>query len=113
MSRILLLMATRTYRAKAFLDAARRLGVEVVVDSDPAAAAGRVPYPCVLKPVALAASRGVIRANNPGEFVDAFQRIAAMLEADRARQRWLLVESFIPGPEVALEGLLVAGALRV
>jgi len=212
MARVLLLMATRTYRARAFLEAARRLGVSVVVGSerrqalagrvrnttlaldfrrpdravrriaafaaehplaavvgvdddttvlaaqaaavlglvhnsvesvraardkhrtrrllaaaglpsprferlsvadDPAAAAARAPYPCVLKPVALAASRGVIRADDPAEFVAAFRRIAAILEADGGVQRHLLVESFLPGPEVALEGLLTDGALRV
>src|SRR4051812_25480338 len=32
--RILLLMAEKTYRAKAFMTAARRLGVDVVVGSD-------------------------------------------------------------------------------
>ncbi|MBX5489886.1 MAG: ATP-grasp domain-containing protein [Chloroflexi bacterium] len=83
------------------------------VDADPARAAAVAPYPCVLKPTALAASRGVIRADTPAEFVAAFQRIAALLAADDANQRHILVESFLPGPEVALEGLLVAGQLHV
>src|SRR5262247_2542297 len=67
-----------------------------------AALAGEVEYPCVLKPLALSASRGVIRANDPREFVAAFRRIAAILESveaplpDEAR-RALLVEEFIPG----------------
>jgi biotin carboxylase len=85
----------------------------VPLTADPAAAARAAPYPCVLKPVALAASRGVIRADDPIEFVEAFRRIAAMLAADGPGQAHLLVESFIPGPEVALEGLLRAGALHV
>ncbi len=212
MARVLLLMSTRTYRAKAFLQAARRLGVEVVVgserrqalaskarnttlavdlrrpdraargiaqfarqrpldavvgvdddtivlaamaakalglphnsvdavraandkyrtrrrlakaglpsprfkrisiDADPITASKKVWYPCVLKPVALAASRGVIRADDQAQFVDAFGRIRAMLLADRGGQRQLLVESFIPGAEVAVEGLLVDGSLRM
>ena len=212
MPRILLLMSTRTYRSKAFIEAARRLKVDVVVGSEqrqalatrmpgktlavdfrrperaarkiaefareqpfdavvgvdddstlvaahtaralglphntvesvrrtkdkykvrralagaglpspwfarltlgdaPAAAAERMPYPCVLKPVALAASRGVIRADDPAEFVQAFERIAAMLAVDGGDQRHVVVESFVPGPEVALEGLLTDGALRV
>src|SRR4051794_1259710 len=212
MARVLLLMTTRTYRARAFLQAARRLGVAVVVgserrqalagrvrnttlaldfrrparavrritafareyplaavvgvdddttvlaaqaaaalglphnavaavratrdkyrarhllaaaglpsprfrrgrlDADAARAARRAPSPCVLKPLALAASRGVIRADDPAEFVAAFRRIATLLAADGAGQRYLLVESFLPGPEVALEGLLTDGALRV
>lgn len=85
----------------------------ITMDADPAVEARRAPYPCVLKPVAQSASRGVIRANDPAEFVHAFERIAAMLEADGAGQRQLVVESFLPGPEVALEGLLDRGVLRV
>src|SRR4051812_41715755 len=85
----------------------------ITVDADAAVEARRAPYPCVLKPVAQSASRGVIRANDPPEFVLAFERIAAMLAADGRDQRQLVVESFIPGPEVALEGLLDRGKLRV
>jgi biotin carboxylase len=85
----------------------------VPLGADPAAAARQAPYPCVLKPVALAASRGVIRAEDPAEFVQAFARIRAMLRAGDAAQTDLLVESFILGPEIALEGLLVGGALHV
>src|SRR5467141_2191033 len=65
-----------------------------------------------------AASRGVIRANDAREFVAAFRRIAAILAGveaslpDEAR-RTLLVETFVPGREVALEGLLVGGTLHV
>jgi len=85
----------------------------IAVDADPVAEGKRAPYPCVLKPVAQSASRGVIRANNPAEFVIAFERIAAMLADDGAGQRHLIVEGFIPGAEVALEGLLDRGRLRV
>ena len=90
----------------------------VPLSDDPAARAAAIEYPCVLKPLALSASRGVIRANDPREFVAAFRRIAAILETveaplpDEAR-RALLVEEFIPGREVALEGLLVGGTLHV
>jgi len=80
------------------------------------AAAAR--YPCVIKPLRLAASRGVIRADNPNAFVDAQTRLAAILAqpgiagcGEWAEQ--YLVEDFIGGPEVALEGLVVAGRLRV
>jgi len=84
---------------------------------DPAARAEEVEYPCVLKPLSLSASRGVIRANDAREFVAAFRRIAAILETADASlpddARALLVEEFIPGREVALEGLLVGGTLHV
>lgn len=85
----------------------------------PAAWDDRVRYPCVLKPLFLAASRGVIRADDPAQFAAAFRRIAAILAdaklADKGGElpRHLLVEGFLPGKEVALEGLLTDGALRV
>ncbi len=85
----------------------------------PQGAADRAPYPCVLKPLGLSASRGVIRANNRTEFVAAFGRIAALLaEPDIARlhdeqNRFIQVESFIEGREFALEGILSDGRLRV
>jgi len=90
----------------------------VDLSDDPRALAEQVEYPCVLKPRMLSASRGVIRANDAGQFVAAFRRIAAILAGveaslpDEAR-RTLLVESFVPGREVALEGLLVGGTLHV
>lgn len=216
MQRILLLMATRTYKAKAFLRAARRLGAEVVVGSERAgalarrkagttllvdifhpelavaqvveagrerpfdaiigvdddttliatmasaelglssnsveavratrdkylmrcllaragapspwfdllpldanidAAAERLPYPVVVKPVHLSASRGVIRADTPEQFRAATARIQTILDEPEVAAmpgehgRHLLVESFIPGGEVALEGMLTGGRL--
>lgn len=84
-------------------------------DADPARIAPRVPYPCVVKPIALAASRGVIRADGPVEFVSAFRRtreITLAAGGGRAGGSVVLVESYVPGFEVALEGLLVGGALR-
>jgi biotin carboxylase len=77
-----------------------------------------VPYPCVLKPTSLAASRGVIRANDPAEFLDAHRRLAAILAAPDVVERGegiesFLVERFVRGPEYALEGLLVQGQVRV
>lgn len=88
------------------------------VSEDPAAAAERVAYPCVLKPTVLAGSRGVIRADDSEAFVAAFRRIAAILaDADPAAlgdgADEILVEDFIPGREVALEGLLTGGELHV
>ena len=85
----------------------------VSLNAEPRAAARRAPYPCVLKPLSLSASRGVIRANDPDEFVRAFQRIRELLASVGVGHRHLLVESFVAGPEVALEGLLADGDLRV
>jgi biotin carboxylase len=89
------------------------------LDDDLADMAMRVEYPCVLKPTFLAASRGVIRADNEDEFIAAFRRIEAILnEPDVIAKggpaaRQLLVESYVPGIEVALEGLLLRGELHV
>ena len=68
-------------------------------------------YPCVLKPVGLSASRGVIRADNPGQFAAAFVRIRRLLENEADRS--ILVEDFIPGREFALEGLVTEGKLQM
>jgi biotin carboxylase len=79
----------------------------------------RVIFPCVLKPLRLTASQGVIRANDPAEFGDAVERNVRLLaspelqvtrESDLDR---LLVERYVPGAEVALEGVLDGGQLRV
>jgi hypothetical protein len=89
------------------------------LEADPHAASGRAPYPCVLKPLGLSASRGVIRANEAAEFVAAFQRIKALLESvDVAILReeqhgFIQVESYIEGREFAIEGLLTRGRLQV
>ena len=68
--------------------------------------ADRAPYPCVLKPLGGAASRGVIRADNPAEFRAAFARIRKMRE-DRIQ-----VEQYIPGKEYVVEALVTHGDLR-
>ena len=64
----------------------------------------------MLKPLSFAASRGVIRANDPSEFVAAFARIRRLIEPERETS--LQVENFIPGREFALEGLLTGGRLQ-
>jgi len=83
-------------------------------DADPASIAETVPYPCVVKPLLLSGSRGVIRADTPGEFVAAFARTRSILEASGmpAEENDILVERFVAGFEVALEGLLTGGQLE-
>jgi biotin carboxylase len=82
--------------------------------SDPAPFAGDIAYPCVVKPLLLSGSRGVIRANTSAECVAAFRRTRAILEASgmSANEHHILIEQFVPGFEVALEGLLTAGELQ-
>ncbi|MGB5337829.1 MAG: ATP-grasp domain-containing protein [Gammaproteobacteria bacterium] len=76
-----------------------------------------IGLPCVVKPVALSASRGVIRADTLEEVTAACARVRAILAGESREQSFsashLLVEDFIPGPEVALEGLLHRGKLDV
>jgi biotin carboxylase len=89
----------------------------IALDEQPLRASRGVDYPCVLKPLALSASRGVIRANNADQFIAAFARIGALLGRDDVSvagdaARYLLAEEYIPGLEVALEGLLTDGTLH-
>jgi biotin carboxylase len=79
----------------------------------------RVQFPCVIKPMRLAASQGVIRANDAGEFHAAVARIKTLLQTPEIQVTHegeldrLLVERYIPGAEVAVEGLLTRGKLRI
>lgn len=79
----------------------------------------RVRFPCVIKPVGLSASRGVIRADSLAALLAARERVAAMLGRADVRATastdddTLIIEAFVPGQEFALEGVLEQGALRV
>lgn len=86
---------------------------------DMAEAVRMARFPCVLKPLGLSASRGVIRANNEAEFIEAFHRIRAILDQPELRafsdeqDRFIQIETYIPGREFALEGLVSGGRLQV
>ena len=83
--------------------------------TDPRDIAQQVSYPCVVKPLRLSGSRGVIRANTPDELVAAVARLERILIDDgNVREATdILVEDFIPGVEVALDGLLRENGLHV
>lgn len=83
------------------------------MDEEVNALAATVRYPCVLKPLRLSASRGVIRADDPPAFVAAQRRLRAILESCGESPGRFLVEDFVPGYEVALDGLLVDNQLHV
>jgi len=74
-----------------------------------AAAAAQVGYPCVVKPVSRSGSQGVIRVDDDVQAVAAVDRVRAIVGPLEP----VLVEGFVVGAEVAVEGLLVAGALQV
>lgn len=123
--------AAETCRRKdLFREALSRAGVRsprhrVIDDSVRAdSLAGRVSFPCVVKPLSLSASRGVVRADDVASLERAIAeagevvRAAAPAEGDGSDRSAgsgparLLVEDYVPGEEVALEGLLEGGRLR-
>jgi len=82
-------------------------------DTDVAGLAAEVGLPCVVKPVSLSGSRGVIRADDREAAVVAAKRVRAILaDAGEDPEAPLLVERYIPGDEVAVEGLLRGGTLE-
>jgi biotin carboxylase len=85
--------------------------IVVGIDEKPEDVVQQVTFPCVLKPLTLSGSCGVIRADDPESFQNAFTRIVHLLKTferpeQEAAGRQILFEDFIPGIEVALEGLL-------
>jgi biotin carboxylase len=78
-----------------------------------------ISYPCVLKPLSLSASQGVVRANNREEFLAAAARVRRLLKSPEVLATrepnldQMLVEGYIPGREVAVEGLLTDGVLKI
>lgn len=96
---------------------------QVPVDTDPQDVLRRMEtdrrqLPCVIKPIAMAGSRGVMRADGPGALVAAFERLRALLGRPDVRvQRdaalgFALIEGYIPGDEFALEGVVDRGELQ-
>jgi len=93
------------------------------LDTDPrqllATGAVTMDIPRVLKPLALSASRGVIRANTPEEFVRAFGRVRTLLKSPEVgvlreeTSNFIQVETYIQGAEVAVEAIVDRGRLRV
>lgn len=88
------------------------------LDADPRDIAAQVEYPCVVKPVFLSTSRGVMRVDNEEAFVGATHRLENILKLPQiakkggAAKRDILVEAFVPGVEVAVEGILTNGKLQ-
>jgi len=78
-----------------------------------------IQYPCVLKPLSLSASQGVVRVNNREEFLAGAARLKHLLDSAEVRATRethlddMLVEGYLPGREVAVEALLKDGHLRI
>lgn len=85
------------------------------LDDDIPAQASTLNFPCVIKPLSLSGSRGVIRANNTEQAITAIMRISNIVSELKGKeeQRYLLAEDYLPGIEVAVECMLHNGKLQV
>jgi biotin carboxylase len=92
--------------------------VAVPAAIEPATIVPRITFPVVIKPTVLSASRGVIRADDALSFVTAFTRVRRLLASTEVRELHdpesdvIQIESFIPGAEYALEGVMEHGRLH-
>ena len=77
----------------------------------PESVSADISFPCVAKPLALSASRGVIRVNSERELTVALPRVRSIV-AGAGQEPRVLVEEFLPGIEVAVEGVLTHGELN-
>ena len=85
------------------------------IDADPISVAAAVRYPCVVKPLDLSGSQGVVKVDDAGSFPQVFTRVAAIVAACRPNGTTpsVLIEDFIPGEEVAVEALHRSGVLEL
>lgn len=92
--------------------------ISVAANADPATVLTRVELPAVIKPTVLSGSRGVIRADDAAGFTAAFDRVRRLLTSPEVRELrdadadLIQIETYIPGVEYALEGILEHGALQ-
>jgi biotin carboxylase len=78
--------------------------------------ARQIPFPCVVKPLRLSGSRGVIRADDPTAFIMAWERTKRLLLTEEGLDpatTSIMIEEYIPGVDVAVEALLIDGKLQV
>ena len=76
-------------------------------------AARTLGFPCVVKPVSLSGSRGVIRADDGAGVLAAAQVIREILAEIGRLGEPIVIEEFVPGWELSIDGLLTEGALAV
>jgi biotin carboxylase len=83
-------------------------------DDTMAKAAAGTGFPCVVKAVSLSGSQGVLRADDEAGAATAAARIRGVLaRAGRPAHEPLIIEEYVPGPEVSVDGLLTNGSLAV
>ncbi len=105
--------AARATRDKAQLRRLLTLGevpqpdwLSLGADDNPQRAAEPIGYPLVVKPLSRAASQGVIRADTPDDLPSVVSQVRSILAADGARDETLLLEKYVKGDEVAVEGVV-------
>ncbi|WP_298557043.1 ATP-grasp domain-containing protein [Streptomyces luteogriseus] len=89
---------------------------QATTDAELRAAAERVGFPCVLKPVACSGSIHVSRADDLGRLTAAFQRLVTDPEPDMGKlhEHRVLVEEYVQGPEFSADGyVLESGEITV
>lgn len=103
----------RTLMARAGIDVPRFR--RFTTADDARQVAQEVSYPCVLKPLRLSGSQGVMRADDAPALEAAIDRLSRLLQTLYGSSDPLpyLVEDYLPGVEVALEGMLDRGQLHV
>ena len=90
---------------------------EVRLDEHGSDVADRISFPCVVKPLTMSASRGVMRVDTLEQFEMVMDRISRVLERSDVEGRdpshlTILVEQYLPGGEVAVEGVLTDGVFQ-
>lgn len=77
-------------------------------DDEPASLAGELGYPLVIKPPDRSASQGVIGVDQPSNLEEAVARVRSITGSNE-----VLLETYLRGEEVAVEGLVRDGELTV
>jgi biotin carboxylase len=104
----------RRWAAAGVAQPAFRIVSAAASEDSVAAAAAKVRFPCVVKAVSLSASQGILRADDPSAAVAAARRIRGILvAARRPRDEPLIIEEYVPGRELSIDGILTTGALTV
>ncbi|MEU6684164.1 ATP-grasp domain-containing protein [Streptomyces sp. NPDC046832] len=89
---------------------------QATTDAELRAAAERVGFPCVVKPVACSGSIHVSRADDLDQLTAAFQRLVTDPEPDMGKlhEHRVLVEEYVQGPEFSADGyVLESGEVTV
>ena len=83
--------------------------VVIPPDGDVSDIAAQVSFPSIIKPIDRSASQGVIRVDGPDELTEAVDRVREIVGDEST----LLVEEYLDGAEIAIEGMVTGGELTV